>query len=68
MESSLDNKTYRIVVDKTENQAANNVEFDQFAPVRSRYVRLTVTGAPKGAAMGVLEFTVFGKSVEVRGN
>lgn len=64
LEASLDNKTYSVVADRTENSAANNVEFVQFAPVRSRFVKLTITGAPKGVPTGVLEFTVFGKSAE----
>jgi hypothetical protein len=61
IEVSLDNKSYEIVADKTHNTAANNVEFDRFTPVQCRYVRLTVTGAPK-LPWGVLEFTAFGKS------
>ena len=64
IEASLDNKAYQPVVDMTANAKANNVEFAEFAPVRCRYVRLTVTGKPKGGPMAVLEFTVFGKPVE----
>jgi len=64
LETSLDNKSFRVVVDETANRRANNVLFEEFAPVRARYVRLTVTGRPKGGPMGVLEFTVFGKSHE----
>ena len=63
IETSLDNKTYQPVVDMTANAKANNVEFVEFAPVRCRYARLTVTGKPKGGPMAVLEFTVFGSSV-----
>jgi len=62
LETSLDNKTYRTVVDKSGNTAANNVEFDEFAPVQCRYVRLTITGTAEKRQWGVLEFTVFGKS------
>jgi xylan 1,4-beta-xylosidase len=62
LEASLDNKTYRTVVDKTGNTAANNVEFDEFTPVQCRYVRLTVAGTAEKRQWGVLEFTVFGKS------
>jgi hypothetical protein len=61
IEVSLDNKTYETVADKTANTAANNVEVDRFQPVQCRYVRLSITGAPK-QPWGVLEFTVFGKS------
>ena len=62
IETSLDNKTYQPVVDKTSNAVANNVEFDDFPPVRCRYVRLTITGKPRGGPMAVLEFTAFGRS------
>jgi hypothetical protein len=62
LETSLDGKTYRTVVDKTGNTAPNNVEFDEFAPTQCRYVRLTVTGTAEKRQWGVLEFTVFGKS------
>jgi beta-xylosidase len=62
IETSLDNKTFQTAVDKTENDVANNVEFDEFKPVRCRYVKLTITGKPQGGPMAVLEFTVFGRS------
>ncbi|MGC4050188.1 MAG: family 43 glycosylhydrolase [Paludibaculum sp.] len=61
LEASLDNKTYQVIVDKTRNSAANNVEFDRFAPVPCRYIRLTLTGKPKNEPTALLEFTVFGK-------
>jgi xylan 1,4-beta-xylosidase len=64
LEVSLDNKTYRTVVDKTSNTAVNNVEFDEFTPIQCRYVKLTLTGARKPFPTGVLEFTVFGKSAK----
>ena len=64
LEVSLDNKSYKTVVDKTANRVVNNVEFDEFAPVRCRYVKLTFPGAKKPFPTGVLEFTVFGKSAE----
>ena len=53
-----------MVADQTNNTTANNVEFDEFAPVQCRYVRLTVTGRPATLPMAVLEFTVFGKSAQ----
>jgi hypothetical protein len=64
LEVSSDNKTFKVVADKTNNTAANNVEFDEFAPVQCRYVRLTVTGRPTNLPMAVLEFTVFGKPAQ----
>jgi hypothetical protein len=62
IETSLDDKIYKTVVDKTSNAVANNVEFDDFPPVRCRYVRLTIVGKPKGGPMALLEFTAFGRS------
>ena len=61
LEVSSDNRTFKVVADKTNNTTANNVEFDEFAPVQCRYVRLTVTGRPANLPMALLEFTVFGK-------
>jgi xylan 1,4-beta-xylosidase len=64
IEASLDNKTFSTVVDRTDNTRADNVEFDDFKPLRCRFVRLTITGRPKNLPTAVLEFTVFGKSAE----
>jgi hypothetical protein len=61
LEVSSDNKTFKTIVDKTKNAEANNVEFDEFPPIRCRYIRLTVTGRPANYPTAVLEFTVFGK-------
>jgi xylan 1,4-beta-xylosidase len=61
LEISSDNKTFKVVADRTGNTAANNVEFAEFAPVQCRFVRLTITGRPADVPMAVLEFTVFGK-------
>jgi hypothetical protein len=61
LEVSSDNRTFRVVADKTNNTTANNVEFDEFTPVQCRYVRLTVTGRPANVPIALLEFTVFGK-------
>jgi hypothetical protein len=64
LETSLDGKEFHTVVDRTDNQHAATIEFDDFKPVRCRFVRLTVTGVPPGAPLAVLEFTVFGKSAD----
>ncbi|HWB85927.1 MAG TPA: family 43 glycosylhydrolase [Bryobacteraceae bacterium] len=64
LEVSSDNHSYEKIVDKTNNSRANNIEFDEFPAVRCRYIRLTITGAPKNQPIAVLDFTVFGKSVE----
>ena len=64
LEASLDGKTYFPVLDKTDNRRAVVNLFDEFKPVRCRFVRLTITGFPPGAPLALLEFTVFGKSAE----
>ncbi len=61
IEVSSDGEVFRTVVDKTGNNEDNVVEFDDFAPVQCRYVKLTITGWPKEVPFGVVEFTVFGK-------
>jgi hypothetical protein len=62
VEVSLDNKKFTTALDRTSNIRSNNVEFGEVAPVRCRWVRLTVTGRPKDLPLAVLEFTVFGSS------
>lgn len=64
IETSLDNKTFTPVVDRTANTRANNVEYAEFAPVRCRWIRFVLTGRPKDAPVAVLEFTAFGQPVE----
>jgi hypothetical protein len=64
LEASLDGKDFRTVVDRTANEHAATIEFDDFNPVRCRFVRLTVSGVPPGPPLAVLEFTVFGRSAD----
>jgi hypothetical protein len=61
IEVSLDGETFKTVVDKIKNDTDNSVEFDEIAPVKCRYVKLTITGWPKELPCGVLEFTIFGR-------
>jgi len=61
IEVSTDDKIFKTVVDKTRNDADNVIEFDEIKPVKCKFVRLTITGWPKGFRRGVIEFTVFGK-------
>jgi len=58
---STDGKSFSTVVDKTENDLDNAIEFDEITPIKCRHVRLTITGWPKDHPCGVLEFTVFGR-------
>jgi xylan 1,4-beta-xylosidase len=67
VEVSLDNKTFTTVADRTGNVKAQNVEFAEFAPVRCRYIKLTITAPPKAAPMAILDFTVFGKPASASG-
>jgi len=67
IEVSSDGKEFTLALDKTDNVADKNIEFCEIAPVQCRYVRLTVTGAPKGLPVGIYEFTVFGRPVEWSG-
>ena len=64
IEVSSDGETFRTAVDKTKNNLTKNVEYDEIDPVKCRYVRLTVTGAPPKVPVGIIEFTVFGNPVE----
>ena len=62
IEVSTDGKSYSAVLDKSNNSITRYTEFDEIAPVRCRYVRLTLTDWPRtaNAPLGVVEFTVFG--------
>ena len=60
LEVSMDGKDFTTVVDRTGNTVARNTTFDEFDPVECRFVRLTVTEWPAGAARGIIDFTVFG--------
>jgi xylan 1,4-beta-xylosidase len=64
IETSLDGKTFETVVDHTGNAHLDTAPFDDFKPVQSRFVKLTMTDWPKNVPLSVLEFTVFGKPVE----
>jgi hypothetical protein len=62
----MDGKNFTTVLDKTNNNVARFIEFEEIPPTKCRFVRLTVTGWPHkvGVPLGILEFTVFGKPVE----
>jgi hypothetical protein len=64
IEVSADGESFPTVVDKTENESDNAIEFDEIAPVRCRYVRFMITGWPKDLPRrGALEVTIFGRPV-----
>ena len=64
IEVSSDGETFETALDKTKNNLTKNVEYDEIDPVKCRYVRLTITGAPPKVPVGIIEFTVFGNPVE----
>lgn len=62
IEVSTDGKTYSQVLDQTNNTVSRNTIFGEIPPVKCRFVRLTMTNWPKASPLGIIEFTVFGKS------
>jgi hypothetical protein len=66
IEVSTDGKSFTTVLDKTNNEVAKYIEFEEIPPTTCRFVRLTITGWPHnvGVPLGILEFTVIGKPVE----
>ncbi len=62
IEVSNDGNTYTTALDMTQNDIARNTIFEEIAPVKCRFVRLTITNWPGTSSLGIIEFTVFGKS------
>jgi xylan 1,4-beta-xylosidase len=62
IEVSSDGNTFTTVLDQTNNTIVRNTIFEEFAPTQCRYVRLTMTNWPRSTPLGIIEFTVFGKS------
>jgi len=67
IEVSTDGVEFKIVLDKTNNSIPKYTEFDEIPPNTCRFVRLTLTGWPRNGAspLGIVEFTVFGKPMEL---
>ncbi len=61
IEVSSDGQTYTTALDQTTNVVSRNVIFEEIAPAKCRFVRLTMTNWPRATPLGILEFTVFGK-------
>ena len=57
IETSSDNKTWTLKVDKTTNTAAAQTFKNSFTQT-GRYIRVTVTGAPKGTWASISEFRI----------
>ena len=64
VEVSMDGETYEKALDMTNNTISRNTIFEEIAPVKCRFVRLTVTDWPKTEPLGVIEFTLFGNPTE----
>ena len=62
LEVSMDGEQYATVLDCTDNTVARDTFYQDFAPARARFVRLTVTDWPKEQPLGVIDFTVFGRA------
>jgi hypothetical protein len=62
LETSMDGESFKTVLDCTKNDVARDTFYEDFAPERARFVRLTVTGWPEGQPLGVIDFTVFGRA------
>ncbi len=67
IESSRDGQTFTTILDKTAADRTRYTEFDELTPTQCRYVRLTITDWPRigNAPLGIMEFTVFGKAVQI---
>jgi hypothetical protein len=67
IESSRDGQTFTTILDKTGADVTRYTEFDELTPTQCRYVRLTITDWPRigNAPLGIMEFTVFGKAVQI---
>jgi hypothetical protein len=58
----MDGKKFFTALDQTDNRVARDTIFEEISPVKCRFVRLTLTDWPKTSPLGIIEFTVFGKS------
>jgi hypothetical protein len=63
LEASMDGEAWAMVVDESGNVRSRNTLFGEIPPTPCRFVRLVMRGWPADARLGVLEFTVFGRSV-----
>ncbi len=64
IEVSMDGNTYTPALDQTKNSIQRNTIFEEIKPVKTRFVRLTMTNWPRTTPLGILEFTIFGKPAE----
>jgi xylan 1,4-beta-xylosidase len=62
IEVSMDGENYVSALNQTTNTISRNTIFEEIPPVKCRFVRLTMTDWPRTTPLGIIEFTVFGKS------
>ncbi|MCR5827038.1 MAG: family 43 glycosylhydrolase [Bacteroidales bacterium] len=62
LETSMDGESFTTVLDCSGNDIARDTFYEDFAPVRARFVRLTITDWPRTQPLGVIDFTVFGRA------
>jgi xylan 1,4-beta-xylosidase len=61
---SLDGTTYVTALDQARNMISRNTIFEEIPPVKCRFVRLTMANWPRTTPLGIIEFTIFGKSAD----
>lgn len=61
---STDGNTYTTVLDQSTNAVVCNTIFEEIAPTKCRFVRLTMINWPRATPLGIIEFTVFGKPAD----
>lgn len=62
IETSDDGDIFTTVLDQSTNTIARNTIFEEVPPTKCRFVRLTMLNWPRTSPLGIIEFTVFGKS------
>jgi xylan 1,4-beta-xylosidase len=62
LDVSSDGNTYTTVLDQSSNDVVRNTLFEEFPPTQCRFVRLTMLNWPRTSPLGIIEFTVFGRS------
>ena len=61
IEVSPDGNNYTTVLDQSTNAVVRNTIFEEIPPTKCRSLRLTMVNWPRTSALGIIEFTVFGK-------
>jgi xylan 1,4-beta-xylosidase len=62
IEASPDGSVFTTVLDQSTNTVIRNTIFEEIPPTQCRLVRLTMINWPRATPLGMIEFTVFGRS------